>query len=75
MFQAESKGISFLTEIDTSLIRNKICSDQNRLRQILINLASNSIKYTQSGHVKLVAKQLDYITVEFRIIDTGVGIS
>ena len=51
--------------------------DANRLRQVLLNLLGNAIKFTQEGEVQLVvSSQLDGVTekVRFDVIDTGVGI-
>jgi len=53
---------------------HEIFTDEKRLRQVLVNLLSNSIKYTHSGHVTIkVSKKQDKI--EFRVQDTGTGIS
>jgi signal transduction histidine kinase len=53
-----------LPEVDT---------DPDRLRQILTNLLSNSIKYTLSGEINILVKS-DKKTVKLTIKDTGVGI-
>ena len=53
----------------------KIISDENRLKQIILNLVSNSFKFTKSGFIKILAKfnpELNY--VEIRVEDSGMGI-
>ncbi|CDW78214.1 multi-sensor hybrid histidine kinase [Stylonychia lemnae] len=73
-FKAEEKGIDLNYEIDRRLPLY-ILVDQNRLRQILINLLSNGIKYTSSGYVKLQVKlDEENKLLKFNVIDTGVGI-
>jgi signal transduction histidine kinase len=68
--QIEKKGLKLnveladLPEVDT---------DPDRLRQILTNLLSNSIKYTLSGEINILVKS-DKKTVKLTIKDTGVGI-
>ena len=54
----------------------KIISDPLRVKQILINLCSNAIKFTESGHVYLnVSYKTESSTLMFEVIDTGIGIS
>ena len=73
--QAERKGLSFAVEFDGP-IPERISSDPMRLRQILINLVNNAIKFTESGGVRIVARFLrDAQRLQFDIIDTGVGMS
>jgi polar amino acid transport system substrate-binding protein len=56
-----------------------LTGDPLRLRQILLNLASNAIKFTHTGHVALKAQLIketkNQIFVRFSIIDTGIGLS
>ncbi|TNV83426.1 hypothetical protein FGO68_gene1331 [Halteria grandinella] len=76
-FIAKQKGISLI--IDQSVqddLPHEVYMDGNRLKQIIINLVSNAIKYTEKGFVKIIG-QKDPITQTFTIIvqDTGVGMT
>ena len=77
--QAESKGLE-LTLVGEDVLSNAITGDRGHLSQVLINLISNAIKYTDDGEVSLVVKQLASLTdtsvrLEFSVIDTGIGLS
>jgi two-component system CheB/CheR fusion protein len=48
-------------------------TDPRKLRQVLLNLLGNAVKFTTEGHVKLWAARLDGRLV-FRVSDTGIGI-
>jgi len=53
----------------------KVISDENRLKQILLNYISNAIKFTISGYIKITAKYLkEDKTIEISVKDTGLGI-
>jgi signal transduction histidine kinase/CheY-like chemotaxis protein len=56
-----------------------LCGDVMRLRQGLLNYASNALKFTEQGHITLAAKLLeeqgDELFVRFEVSDTGVGIA
>jgi PAS domain S-box-containing protein len=70
----ENKGILLTEEIEPEL--PEITCDRDRILQVVINLLSNALKFTDSGSVKLkarIADKADAITVS--IIDTGIGIS
>lgn len=76
----ESKGLHISHCIDSDINSNLI-GDPQHLRQVLINLLGNAIKFTDSGSVKLLIRQCetDTITektkVRFEVQDTGIGIS
>lgn len=76
-FRAEQKGIQFITTIDPN-IPSVICGDAKHLNQILINLTTNAIKFTDIGKVELKVNKLsetnDTIRLQFEVIDTGKGI-
>lgn len=71
------KGLKLCVELDQSVKQN-VCSDSRRLRQILINLINNAIKYTDEGEVTISAKCRknagDKIIFACQIQDTGIGI-
>ena len=76
--QAEDKGITFNTHLAHN-IPSLLQGDPVRLRQVLINLISNAIKFTRHGEVSLhiTNESLDSEQAELRIAvhDTGIGIS
>ena len=57
---------------------NRICSDSTRLDQVLVNLISNAIKFTEHGSIVLSATQVheteETVSVKFSVKDSGVGI-
>ena len=75
--KASEKLLDLNLEIDPRLPKY-IETDPLRFNQILMNLISNAIKFTEKGYVSLCANQLsqegDYITVKFEVKDTGIGI-
>ncbi len=73
-FKAQSKGIEFLIERGDSL-PDRIQTDESKLRQILVNLIGNAIKFTQTGSVTLRVSIAQPNTLKFEIEDTGVGIA
>jgi signal transduction histidine kinase/DNA-binding response OmpR family regulator len=50
-------------------------TDEGKLSQILRNLISNSLKFTPEGSVTVSAQMVDSQTVEFKVVDTGIGIA
>ncbi len=75
---AESKGITLDHRIDDR-VPDSLAGDAGRLRQIIVNLVGNAIKFTEQGSVK-VHVDLDTLdsteaALRFSVIDTGVGIS
>ena len=76
--EAHSKGIELVDFIKPNLPIH-LHGDAGRLRQILTNLVSNAVKFTEHGEVfVLVSKQCEdaqHVTVHFEVKDTGIGIS
>ena len=76
--KAEQKGVEFIYQ-PSSRLPEGVAADEKRLRQVLINLLGNAIKFTDAGSVTLrvdVIQQLDnQASILFQVIDTGVGIA
>ena len=76
--QAVEKGIELTCLIDPG-VPFALVGDENRLRQILLNLLSNSFKFTEKGEVALtvLAEKADgnFYKVHFSVRDTGIGIA
>jgi PAS domain S-box-containing protein len=73
---ARQKGLEFRVEIDSRLPRS-FYTDPLRLKQCLVNLLGNAIKFTESGHVGLrvlAHQQAARPCIQFEIEDTGIGI-
>lgn len=63
--------------VDKELQEFELHSDRGRVKQILLNLISNSYKFTFNGSISIIAKminELDKSFVEFSVQDTGIGI-
>jgi len=75
--RADAKGLDFAVEYEGP-IPPTICTDATRLRQILINLVGNAVKFTEAGSVRvvtrLVAEDGREPKMRFDVIDTGIGI-
>lgn len=72
VFQSHSKNIEIRHEIKDDL-PNTILGDPTRLRQIIINLAGNAIKFTHRGYVSIILDQ-NQNQLRIRVLDTGIGI-
>ncbi|MBA7552114.1 Sensor histidine kinase RcsC [subsurface metagenome] len=74
----KEKQLDFVKEIDPD-VPMFLNLDELRIRQVLLNLISNAVKYTDSGYVKInvkVNKKYDNkIDLSLSVIDTGIGIS
>jgi two-component system sensor histidine kinase RpfC len=75
--QADKKALSLTYEI-ASDVPESVIGDHNRLRQVLLNLISNAVKYTDNGSVTVrvttAAKQDELNHLRFEIKDSGTGI-
>jgi signal transduction histidine kinase/ActR/RegA family two-component response regulator len=69
---ANKKGLSFAVDIDEA--RGRYLGDPTRVRQILYNLISNALKFTEAGEVRVTAARVDGM-LELAVADTGVGIA
>lgn len=76
--KAEQKGIDFIYQ-PSSRLPERVETDEKRLRQVLINLLGNAIKFTDGGSVTLRVDVLELsekqARLHFQVIDTGVGIA
>lgn len=70
---AQKKGLTFSIQIDPNLPQ-EIYGDDRRIRQIIINLIGNAIKFTSAGSVRLNVTRPDENHWEINVSDTGVGI-
>jgi two-component system, sensor histidine kinase and response regulator len=75
--RADQKGLELITDIEPD-VPIAVNGDSVRLRQILVNLVGNAIKFTDHGHVLLQIKQEgrrgDDVRLHFVVVDTGIGI-
>jgi PAS domain S-box-containing protein len=77
--QAHAKGLEFRSQIAFD-VPDYVTGDPFRLRQILLNLLGNAVKFTESGKVELAvtkaeSDQSDQLILHFRASDTGIGLS
>ena len=76
-FAAERKGLTYVDDIQ-ELKSWKVIGDPGRLRQVITNLLTNSIKFTSEGsltmRVKVPRETRDILEVHFTVEDTGIGI-
>jgi signal transduction histidine kinase len=74
---AERKGLQFKSEVSSD-VPDELIGDPLRLRQVLLNLLNNAIKFTSAGYIDMRATLYDQrhetVTVQFSVRDTGVGI-
>jgi len=75
---AQSKGVELVTSVNAP-IPAVICGDAGRLRQILLNVAGNAVKFTEAGEVEIDVTMedgpQDTAVLRFQVRDTGPGIT
>lgn len=75
--RARAKGLEFKLDIDES-IPSRLFGDDVRISQVIMNLLTNAVKYTESGSVTLRVKNKGIkdgdVKLRFDVIDTGIGI-
>ncbi len=69
--QAKEKNLELITEVPQGIVLHH---DKRRVKQVLMNLVSNAIKFTYKGSVKIAAKVAGDGYVEMSVSDTGIGI-
>ena len=76
--KAQEKGLELLFSLDAD-VPNELVGDPLRLGQVLLNLVSNAVKFTEEGEVVVAAERLavedNGITLKFSVRDTGIGLS
>jgi len=77
-FSAKEKNLDLITEID-DVIPDHLMLDELRIKQILLNLVSNAVKFTEQGYVKIKANTVglsdDSMQLLISVEDTGIGIA
>jgi two-component system, sensor histidine kinase and response regulator len=75
--RAHTQGIELACRFDPA-IPEAVVGDRVRLRQILVNLVGNAVKFTPKGEVVMDVRSATRsdgrVTIEFRVVDTGIGI-
>ncbi|MFP4460380.1 MAG: ATP-binding protein [Candidatus Zixiibacteriota bacterium] len=75
--KCQEKGIDLFIDVDNNLPKY-IYGDALRLRQVLINLVGNAIKFTEKGHVKIIIDVVEMsakkVLLKYSVEDTGIGI-
>ena len=75
--KVHEKGLEYVAMVHPE-VPSLLCGDTGRLRQILINLVGNAIKFTEKGEVVVKATLEDenttHATIRFSVTDTGIGI-
>lgn len=75
--KAEQQGVSLVQHADEKL-PNFLMGDPMRIRQVIVNLVSNALKFTKHGEVKIsidvVNKDIDSVDLRVTVADTGIGI-
>jgi len=77
LYQSQKKNIELLLNIEPGLPKTLLI-DESRLKQILINLLGNAVKFTEKGEIELKVEKLrmddENIVLRFSVRDTGIGI-
>jgi PAS domain S-box-containing protein len=75
---AESKGLDLACRVEPG-VPGRVCGDPGRLRQILLNLLTNAVKFTEKGQItalfELGGRDAGEVVLRLRVRDTGVGIA
>lgn len=76
--KVETKGLALYIDVQPQ-VPNALIGDQMRLRQILVNLVNNAVKYTDKGEIRIevgsVGLNSEQLELRFEVRDTGIGMS
>jgi len=78
-YKTKEKELDFILETDPNL-HSPLFFDETRIRQVLLNLVGNAVKFTESGYVKITVKgsqpdrKQNIMDIIFSVEDTGIGI-
>jgi PAS domain S-box-containing protein len=76
--RAHEKGLELVCDVSPD-VPMRVVGDPTRLRQVLVNLAGNAVKFTEQGEVvlrvELESRQQDHCVIRFVVCDTGIGIA
>ncbi len=73
-YTAQQQGLELVYRLAPDARRTVRC-DPVRLKQVIVNLLGNAVKFTESGHVALRVEAVDAEHVRFEVADTGIGIA
>jgi len=77
LYKAEEKGLALTVNVNP-LVPDVVLGDPYRITQILLNLASNAVKFTEKGEVTIACELVHFhqgsVALEFVVRDTGIGI-
>ena len=77
--RADERGLTLHIDLPVALREIGFCGDALRLKQILLNLTDNAIKFTHAGEVRVTVRQLDEqpagLRLRFEVADSGIGIA
>ena len=75
--KAEQRGVSLIQQVDETMPETLV-GDPTRLRQVIVNLVSNALKFTKQGEVKIsvdvINKKHSSVDIKITVSDTGIGI-
>ena len=72
--RADDKAIGLVVDVDP-ILADRRSGDPTRLRQILLNLTGNAIKFTSAGRVTLRVRAISPNRLRFEVVDTGIGLT
>ncbi|MDT8394118.1 MAG: ATP-binding protein [Bacteroidales bacterium] len=76
--RAEEKALDYKTFISSN-VPEFLKGDPYRLRQIILNLVNNAVKFTEKGHVHIfidiTEEDKEFVTLEVKIVDSGIGVT